>query len=166
MKPILFSFVASLLFFAGCKKEDSKLSENENDSSTVETKSMIYLKVGNTWVYKIVYSEDIINKRFDTIYISNSFIDEDSFEVFEFRIKTIENNEFGLPQNVNRLLGKARENESIVEVVEGYFLGKEIKNKGEYLEGYKMGGDDCNTEYTYTKKNIPIQYDFKSKKKR
>jgi hypothetical protein len=146
------------------KRKIPKLSEIENDNSSIEKKSTKYLKVGNTWIYKVTYSKDILNKRFDTVYISNSYVDEQSFEVFEFRVKTIEIKDNGKIENVDRILGKARENESIIEVVEGYFLREGIKNEGEYLEVYKRGGEDCNTVYTNTKKNIPILYDFKNKK--
>lgn len=164
MKPLLFSFVISLLFFAGCKKEDSKLPENENDNSSVEKKSMKYLKAGNIWIYKVLFSGDILNKRFDTIYISNSYIDEQSFEVFEFRIKTVQRDENDNIENVDRLLGVARESEGLVEVIEGYFLGKEIRNEGEYWEINKKGGGGCETNYKYPNTDIPILYEYNGRK--
>jgi hypothetical protein len=165
MKPIVFSLIVSLLFFAGCKKEESKISDN--DISFTEKKSTKYLKVGNTWVYRRFDSQQISDFRFDTIYISNSFSDENGVEVFEFRIKKVKLSNNGEETYIDTILGLASDKYDNVFFWGGYYFPVSIKNNGEYLVINKKGGGDdeeCySTYFKFPNESTPVKYKFNNK---
>jgi hypothetical protein len=144
MKPILFSIVVSLLFFAGCKKEEL------NNNSDTEKQKIYFLKEGNTWVYKNKFpirtytSDGFIYDTltaFDTMYVSRKILKNDGRELFEIKLKrsSVYN---GIISYDESILGEYANINDFVYNSNGYnniWRGIQIKNEAN-KPGKKSGG--------------------------
>jgi hypothetical protein len=166
MRPIIFSLLVSILFLAGCKKEEL------NSNSDKEKQKIYFLKVGNTWVYKNAVSTDVIidgvysTKKmttYDTMYVSRKILNDDGKDLYEVKLKrsyvyngviSYDESVFGEYVSINDLLHNTLGNYEL-------WRGIPIKNEA-IISGKKSGGSGGCDFFTYGNSIVAdsIKFDY------